>query len=101
MPSIFPSAANLTLTSSAGGKESYSTKPPGPSSNLVSRTTTPKPELVVIEEDDLTVTVVPGTPCKRQGCSAAFVSDAENRQGDGPGTVCAYHPRSVRDLPPL
>jgi len=36
---------------------------------------------------------VPGTSCKRQGCSAVFVSDAENRQGDGPGITCAYHPR--------
>lgn len=88
-----PSAANLTLTSSAGGKESYSTRPSEAPSKAVSGTTTPKPEPVVIEEDDLTVTVAPGTQCKRQGCSTRFVSDAENRHGDGPGTVCAYHPR--------
>lgn len=82
-----------------GGKESYSTKPSESSSNLVSRAATPKPEPVVIEEDDLTVTVVPGTLCKRQGCSTVFVSDTENRQGDGPGAVCAYHPRPVREPP--
>lgn len=54
---------------------------------------------MVVEEDDLTVTVAPGTKCKRQGCFVTFVSDAENRQGDGPGTVCAHHPRPVRDPP--
>jgi len=95
-PKPTSTTANLTLTSSAEGKESYSTKPSEPSSNLVSRTATPKPEPVVIEEDDLTVPVVPGTQCKRQGCSARFVNDAENRLGDGPGTVCTFHPR-----PPL
>lgn len=87
------SAANLTLTSSVGGKESYSTRPSEAPSKAVSGTTTPKPEPVVIEEDYLTATVAPGTQCKRQGCTTRFVSDAENRQGDGPGTVCAYHPR--------
>jgi hypothetical protein len=73
-PKPSSSAANLTLTSSVGGKESYSTKPSEPSSNLVSRATTPKPEPVVVEEDDLTVTVAPGTQCKRQGCSTWSLS---------------------------
>lgn len=92
-PKPAPNAANLTLTSSTGGKESYSTRPPQQSSNVVSGAATPKQEPEVIEEDDLAVTVAPGTQCKRQGCSVKFVSDAENRQGDGQGTVCTYHPR--------
>jgi len=66
---------------------------------MVKPTSAPKPEPVVTEEDDPAVAVAPGTQCKRQGCSAKFVSDAENRQGDGPGAVCTYHPRPVRDPP--
>jgi len=86
-------AANLKLTSAEGSKESYSTRSSAPPSSVVSGSATPQQEPVAIEEDDLVVTVAPGTQCKRQGCSVQFVSDAENRQGDGPGTICTYHPR--------
>ncbi|PPQ77512.1 hypothetical protein CVT25_011309 [Psilocybe cyanescens] len=48
-----------------------------------------------LEVDDLNQAVPVGTPCKRKGCHTTFVSDEENRQGDGEGTVCHYHP-----LPP-
>ncbi|KAF9239585.1 chord-domain-containing protein [Melanogaster broomeanus] len=44
------------------------------------------------DEDDLSVTVAAGTPCSRKGCGVAFVSDEENRIGDGEGVVCSYHP---------
>jgi len=36
--------------------------------------------------------VTPGTLCRRNGCKTVYVSDAVNRQGDGEGTVCTYHP---------
>ncbi|KIL69623.1 hypothetical protein M378DRAFT_68757 [Amanita muscaria Koide BX008] len=49
----------------------------------------PEPE----EEDDLSTPAVPGAPCKRKGCGVTFVSDEVNRQGDGEGTVCVYHPK--------
>lgn len=44
------------------------------------------------EEDDLTAPVPSGTVCKRKGCGVSFVSENESRLGDGPGTVCTYHP---------
>lgn len=48
-----------------------------------------------LELDDLNASVEVGALCRRKGCSTAFVSDEVNRQGDGEGTVCHYHP-----LPP-
>ncbi|KAF7311544.1 hypothetical protein MKEN_01056800 [Mycena kentingensis (nom. inval.)] len=54
----------------------------------------PAPAPVVEEEDDLEAVVSPGTTCKRKGCGVAFVSNEENRLGDGQGTVCTYHPKS-------
>jgi len=50
------------------------------------------PPPVVEEQDDLSVIVPPGTTCRRKGCGVAFVSDEENRLGDGEGTRCTYHP---------
>ncbi|GAW06300.1 cord and cs domain protein [Lentinula edodes] len=47
---------------------------------------------VVTEEDDLSVSITPGTSCRRKGCSVTFISDDENRLGDGEGTRCKYHP---------
>ncbi|KAJ3726371.1 hypothetical protein DFJ43DRAFT_1002321 [Lentinula guzmanii] len=44
------------------------------------------------EEDDLSVKIATGTPCRRNGCSTTFISDEENRYGDGDGTHCNYHP---------
>ncbi|KAH0830452.1 HSP20-like chaperone [Lanmaoa asiatica] len=44
------------------------------------------------EEDDLSVAIAPGTQCRHKGCRVAFASDAENRIGNGEGTVCTYHP---------
>ncbi|KXN90544.1 Cysteine and histidine-rich domain-containing protein 1 [Leucoagaricus sp. SymC.cos] len=51
-----------------------------------------KPAPIVEEEDDPTVQVTPGISCRRKGCSVRFISDEENRLGDGPGTICVYHP---------
>ncbi|KAF5391729.1 hypothetical protein D9757_001801 [Collybiopsis confluens] len=59
-------------------------------------TSVPTPSLPppspVIEEDDLNISVTPGTACRRPGCGVAFASDEENRLGDGQGTRCTYHP---------
>ncbi|KIK63602.1 hypothetical protein GYMLUDRAFT_71739 [Collybiopsis luxurians FD-317 M1] len=52
----------------------------------------PPPAPIVEEEDDLSVSIASGTTCRRPGCGVAFVSDEENRLGDGEGTRCTYHP---------
>jgi hypothetical protein len=49
----------------------------------------------VVEIDDLTKEVAIGTMCRRKGCGVTFVSDEVNRQGEGEGTVCFYHPLPV------
>jgi hypothetical protein len=98
------------MTESADGKEVYtsssartrpqeSVKPSAaipvsqPSAQLVSAEK-------VEEEDDLKAAVPKGTPCQRAGCKVTFVSDEENRTGDGPGTKCVYHPGAVREPSP-
>jgi hypothetical protein len=87
------SSANLKMTSSAAGTESYSLKPTVES---VSKPATPPPPApLVIEEDDVNTPVSVGTTCKRNGCKSTFVSDEVNRNGDGEGTVCVYHPAPV------
>lgn len=53
------------------------------------------PAPVVLEEDDLTADVPVGTVCRRKGCGTVFVSDSVNRNGEGEGTVCHYHPLPV------
>lgn len=90
------------MTETADGKEVYT------SSSVRSRPQEPaKPSAAipaaqpvsaekVEEEDDLEATVPNGTPCQRAGCKVAFVSDEENRIGDGSGTKCVYHPGAVR-----
>ena len=86
----------------AEGKEVFTTrgasKPAAstPASNTAVDATSAPPPPVVEEEDDLSVSVAPGTVCKRKGCGVAFVSNEENRIGDGEGTVCVYHPMPVR-----
>ncbi|KAH7889836.1 chord-domain-containing protein [Phlebopus sp. FC_14] len=86
---------DLTMAESKG-TEIYSTSSAtGASANVttplvaVSPVATPAP---VEDEDDLTVPVASGTLCKHKGCAVAFVTDEENRIGDGLGTVCTYHP---------
>ncbi|KIJ17265.1 hypothetical protein PAXINDRAFT_175795, partial [Paxillus involutus ATCC 200175] len=93
VPRAPKSAATETLTmmESKGGQEVYSIARPGPVPAQTPApvvTLTPQAEA----EDDPSVTVAPGTLCKRKGCGVAFVSDEENRTGDGEGTICTYHP---------
>ncbi|KAF8201626.1 chord-domain-containing protein [Pholiota molesta] len=63
---------------------------------IVSAAVPPEPRAaptpVALEVDDLNTPVAVGTQCRRKGCSTTFVSDEANRQGDGEGTVCHYHP---------
>lgn len=56
----------------------------------------PTPAPLILDEDDLSAPVNPGTQCLRNGCTVEFVSDEVNRIGDGDGTTCLYHP-----MPPL
>jgi len=86
---------SLTMTESADGKEVYTSssarsRPAKPSA--ASSIAPPVPTKKVEEKDDLEAIVPKGTPCQRAGCKVAFVSDEDNRTGDGPGTKCVYHP---------
>ncbi|KAG6334872.1 hypothetical protein ID866_4213 [Astraeus odoratus] len=90
-----PAQGNLTLRESSQGTEVYSTqlpKAPAEPTAIVGTATSTEPPP---EEDDLSASVPPGTVCKRKGCGTAFVSDEENRIGDGAGTVCTHHPAPV------
>lgn len=53
------------------------------------------PAPAVLEEDDLDADVPVGTVCRRKGCGTAFVSNDINRNGEGEGTICHYHPLPV------
>ncbi|KAI6126199.1 chord-domain-containing protein [Pisolithus croceorrhizus] len=88
-----PTLGHLTMTKSSQGLEVYSTSTvksaAGSAATVVTATQIDPP---VEEEDDLRASVIPGTICRRRGCGVAFVSDQENRVGDGTGSVCTYHP---------
>ncbi|TEB35941.1 CS-domain-containing protein [Coprinellus micaceus] len=101
-PSSTPAAApatnpNVTSTRDGDGKETFSvgasrhtqTKSLSAAANA---STPAAPAPTVEDEDDLSVTVAPGTMCKRKACGVVFVGDEVNRIGDGEGTVCVYHP---------
>lgn len=74
----------------AASNAAAAAKPPPNAVLDASLAATPPP--VVEDEDDLGVSVTPGTTCKRKGCGVSFVSDEVNRIGDGEGTTCVYHP---------
>lgn len=90
-PKPLPSAA-LTMTSVAG-KEVYSSGRQEPVVLAPPSVATPAP--TPEEEDDVTIPVEPGTPCRHKGCSAIYVSNEINRQENGEGAVCIYHPLPV------
>lgn len=91
------------MTETADGKEVYTTssalsRPQKPTEHAATIPAAPpasnkEPEKA---EDDPDAVVPPGTVCKRAGCKVTFVSDEENRNGDGPGTKCVYHSGAVR-----
>jgi len=93
----------LTMSESKDGKEVYSavqTVQPSHASHsshssapvATTLPTESAPPPYSEEEDDLSIAIAPGTHCKRKGCAVAFLSDVENRIGNGEGTVCTYHP---------
>ncbi|KAG6886036.1 hypothetical protein C0993_005220 [Termitomyces sp. T159_Od127] len=84
------STTTLTMSESASGQETYSSRSPSVSASVPPQQPTITP--IEVEEDDLSLVISPGTACRRNGCKVTFVSDAVNRQGDGEGTVCTYHP---------
>ncbi|KAI0006060.1 HSP20-like chaperone [Russula compacta] len=103
-PKVEPTAASstpdrsLTMTKSADGKEVYTTssvrtQPQKPAEHSATIPIAPPASAKEVEEEDDSEAIVPsGTACKRAGCKVTFVSDDENRTGNGPGTKCIYHP---------
>jgi len=86
------SSANLTvMETKPDGQEVYSSNAPIPPVEPVTPTAVVQPTIVE-EEDDPSIPVDLGTVCKRKGCGVAFVSNEVNREGDGEGAVCTYHP---------
>lgn len=90
----------LTVTESKEGKEVFQVsgaRTLQPQASALARTPVESvPPSFLEEEDDPNVAVAPGTECRRKGCTVNFVSDADNRVGNGEGTVCTYHPAPVR-----
>ena len=92
-----------TMTKTEDGKEVYTTasaptRPQKPTERTAAIPAAPPASIKEAEadKDDPDVVAPPGTACKRAGCKVTFVSDEENRNGDGPGTKCLYHPGAVR-----
>ncbi|KAI0306546.1 chord-domain-containing protein [Multifurca ochricompacta] len=90
---------SITMTESTNGKEVYTTSsaftlPQKPTERAMTIPVAPPAPSKRAEEDedDLNVVVPQGATCKRAGCKVTFVSDEENRIGDGPGTKCVFHP---------
>ncbi|KAG9286419.1 hypothetical protein G9A89_014585 [Geosiphon pyriformis] len=71
--------------------------PPDSSPSIKGKTTTNKgavKPLVVdqtLEEDDLSIQVVPGTKCKRSGCGKEYTDEAQSRAEGGIESMCVYH----------
>ncbi|EIM90554.1 uncharacterized protein STEHIDRAFT_50891 [Stereum hirsutum FP-91666 SS1] len=90
--------SDAKLTESSNGKETYSNTsavPPTASAPAPAIATATAPPAPIPEvEDDLDAPVPPGTKCKHNGCDIEYVSDEENRKGDGEGAICTYHPQS-------
>ena len=99
-PTVKAAPQNISA-SIVDGKEFFQVgnQPPPPRAAAAAPAEAPQtPAPVMLEEDDLNTTVSPGTVCRRKGCGTIFVSNEVNRQGDGEGTVCHYHPLPVSIL---
>ncbi|KAG2217335.1 hypothetical protein INT45_009092 [Circinella minor] len=76
------------------GVEVYGQQPQS-QSPVVPKATTPAVETEkkeeIEEEDDESITVAPGTACKRKGCGKQYKDDATSR-GHGAEAKCVYHP---------
>jgi hypothetical protein len=86
-----PTLKNTDVTSKT---ETYSTQPaivsPLPTTPRGTTPTIKEPEPEVILEDPENLKVDVGTPCKRQSCKHAYVSDEVSRKG-GSNSECTYH----------
>ncbi|TFY80718.1 hypothetical protein EWM64_g3294 [Hericium alpestre] len=95
-PSTSSRKENVKLTRTEDGKESYSSLPAAAATAKMPVQAVPRPAAPppppAEEEDDLDAPVAPGTKCRHSGCNTLYVSDEENRKGDGLGTMCTYHP---------
>lgn len=81
------------------GTETFSTTSVTPTivpQAALASNTSRDPSAPIEEEDDPSIEVSVGAPCKRRGCSAKFVSQEESRLGDGENSLCVYHPSPVR-----
>ena len=90
-----PPSISLKQVASNAGRETYSIQNTLPPKDTASHAARPKPAPLVIEDDDPAIPVEVGITCKRKGCFTIFVSDEENRTGEGEGTICMYHPMPV------
>ncbi|EGN96054.1 hypothetical protein SERLA73DRAFT_58926 [Serpula lacrymans var. lacrymans S7.3] len=86
----------LTVMDYGAGKEQYTLVSPtvGKMEPAAVIAAPKEPAPVVEEEDDLSVPVQTGAPCRHTGCGVAFVSDEVNRIGNGEEATCTYHPAS-------
>lgn len=88
-----PVPSTIRSSEAADGKETFTT---GLSASLLSTLPSEKPKAPAPpppeEEDDPSVSVEPGTVCRRKGCGVKFVNDEESRGDD---VVCTYHPSPV------
>ncbi|TRM62714.1 HSP20-like chaperone [Schizophyllum amplum] len=91
VPAQAPSAPEQTSDAPPAPAPAAAPLPPAPAPTAPPAKK-PAPPPVVEEEDDLSAPVAPGTICRHKGCGLAFVSDEENRLGEGEGTTCTYHP---------
>jgi len=86
------SGVNLKVIENPLGNTSESRASNGPMPIAAVAMAPAPPAPVIEEEDDPSIPVKAGTTCQRKGCGVAFQSDEVNRVGDGPGTLCTYHP---------
>ncbi|PPR08088.1 hypothetical protein CVT24_010549 [Panaeolus cyanescens] len=93
-----PPKATVVQTASSvdeSGKETFGVQSVAQAAQTAEKAPV-QPSEPTLDVDDLNQAVPPGTQCKRAGCTTTFVDDETNRQGDGEGTVCHFHP-----LPPI
>jgi hypothetical protein len=91
-------ATSLKMTAASDGTETYTNaavKPTPPTVDAIAVPSSALPPQFVLEEDDLSVAVPPGTKCQRKGCDKVFISNEESRTGDGASAQCYYHPAPV------
>ncbi|TBU45742.1 chord-domain-containing protein [Dichomitus squalens] len=86
---------NLTMTSSSGAAETYSSVPAGSSTSTPGSKSVSEAVVIkfVEEEDDLEASVPPGTTCRHKGCNVVYENDDLHRKEGGAASECTYHPK--------